>query len=106
VRVLNWLFEAVLLAIVAGLAGIVGLKILKGDINTDGLLAHAGDGVAPARVQMLGTAVLAAGGYLLWVANHIGDVAQTHAIPDLPQQLVWVLGGSNGVYLWGKILNR
>lgn len=90
---------------------VVAIQILRGDINTKGLLRTGSESrdIDPERVAILGTTLFAAGSYLV-SALHQGAVyieaSHTYQMPDIPNSLLVVLGGSNGVYLGGKIMRK
>lgn len=88
--------------LLAAFFGLVLYKIVTGEIPLAGLLdTKEPDGQAafsPARLQMLIFTVVIAGYYLhLVIANPHRD-----SLPDLPQSVVGVFGGSHAVYLGGK----
>lgn len=90
---------------------VIAIQILRGDINTTGLLrTRSGSrGIDPERVAILGTTLFAAGSYLV-SALHQGAVfveaTHSYRMPDIPDALLVVLGGSNGIYLGGKIARK
>ena len=80
-------------------AAIVGWKLLTGDINTHGLFnTKSGSGNSPARMQMLLATLAGASWYLGLVANN-PDPTQ---LPDVPDALLLLLGGSHLTYLGAK----
>lgn len=92
---LIWL--ALLFAIVIG-------RILKGDLNTAGLLRHgrSDPNVAPERVLLTAGFPAVILSYV-FLGLHV-DVHTLHpALPDVPDSLLMLLTGSNGLYLAGKI---
>ncbi len=97
--VLPWLFL---------LFAVVLLKLLRQEINTTGLLrSRLGDPVDPERVTILATSLFAIGAYALEVLNTgvvPGSKSGVHAMPDVPQSLLVLLGGANGLYLTGKLM--
>lgn len=85
------------------LAALVLGRVLRGDIDATGLLRHdaTDTAVAPERVvSVIGFPVVLAS-YVL-SAIHT-DVSATHALPDLSENMLLLLGGGNGLYLAGKI---
>lgn len=116
--------------LLAALAVIVFYRLLTGQINTDGLLADKApntkipdrsesrnvDGVpspnsavpsdqkprtrsgviSPGRIQMLVAT-------LLVTIYIVTKVLKTKEFPDIPQEYLWALGGSHGLYLAGKV---
>ncbi|HXD44969.1 MAG TPA: hypothetical protein VN655_07520 [Pseudolabrys sp.] len=96
------LFEAAMLAWFALLAMIVAGRILHGDIDPAGLLCHApgDDEVAPERALSVSLfpVVIISYAYTALTA----DVAATHSLPPISENLVTLLTGSNALYLAGK----
>lgn len=93
-----------------GLLGVVLLvRMRQRGIRVTGLLAHepsrAGEQVTPERLvaMMVGPAVLAS--YVVTALTH--DLGVTPGgrpiLPDLPEPLLTLLTGGNGLYLAGKI---
>ena len=93
-------FEAWLL--LGGLAFIVAYKMLTGGINMKGLLDDKKDkqtaGFSPPRVQLLILTLSGAGYYLLLTVNN----GYPTEFPEVPQELLALVGGSNLVYLGAK----
>ncbi|MBL6934442.1 MAG: hypothetical protein ISR48_03440 [Alphaproteobacteria bacterium] len=87
--------------LIAALAAIVVFKMLSGGINTKGLLCDKQTGtVSPARVQLLLFTVMGAVAYL---TQTVGQVqAGGHGFPEVPPELLWLVGGSQALYLGGK----
>ncbi len=91
-----------LLAWLVLLALIIITRVLNGELKSDGLLARSrGADVAPERAlsMMVFPVVIASYAYL---ALH-ADVSEKATLPDVPDQLLMLLIGSNGIYLAGKI---
>jgi len=88
--------------ILGGLALIVGYQMLTGKINTTGLLDDKKDkqtaGFSPARVQLLIMTLFGAGYYLLLTVK---DGYPTE-FPEVPQELLALVGDGNLVYLGAK----
>ena len=93
-------YEAWLL--LGGLAFVVGYRLLSGPINTAGLLRDksAANDLSPVRVQLLLFTLLGAGSYLALTLDAIE--AAKPALPDVPDELLLLVGGSHAVYLGGK----
>ena len=99
-----------LVLFVLALAGIVALQLLTGQINTGGLFygrisgrKHGEDYYfSPERVQLLVFTLGAALYYLTQVLSN----PQPGTFPPVPDAWLAVLGGSNAVYLGGKVLAR
>ncbi len=88
----------------------VALQILRGDINTKGLLrSHSSGEIDPERVAIMGTTLFAAGAYLLQ-AFETGAIyvpaTNSYHMPDIPEALLVLLGGTNSIYLGGKIIRN
>ncbi len=88
--------------LLGGLALLVGYQMLTGKINTTGLLHDKKDkqtaGFSPARVQLLMFTLFGAGYYLLLTVNN----GYPTEFPEVPQELLALVGGSNLVYLGAK----
>lgn len=99
------ILAAGLLAWLVLLALIIMSRALTGELKTDGLLAmRRGAKVAPERAlsMLVFPVVIASYAYL---ALH-ADVSEKAALPDVPEQLMMLLAGSNGIYLAGKIARQ
>ena len=100
--------EAGLLIWLGLLALLVLGKMLRGKITTRGLLAHdpagAGTEMQPERaVAMLIFPLV----LLHLVADSMAiDVTVTRSLPDIPESLVTLLTGGNGIYLAGKMMRK
>jgi hypothetical protein len=97
--ILPWLFL---------LFAVVLLKMLRGDINTAGLLrTRPGGRIDPERVATMAATLFAIGAYALTVL-HTGATfdpeTQRFYMPDVPESILVIFGGANGVYLSGKLL--
>jgi NADH:ubiquinone oxidoreductase subunit H len=85
----------------AAFALVIFYQMLTGRINLTGLLREkkgAAD-FSPGRVQLLFFTFIFA---LAYIANVMKNPCK---LPDLPQEMVWVLGGSNLTYLGLKAYN-
>jgi hypothetical protein len=86
---------------VAALVLLVSYRLVTGEINTIGLLSDKWTReFSPARLQLLVATVLAAGYWFLKVLNP----AAGNQLPDVPQDLLLLLGGSHTLYLGSKSL--
>lgn len=90
------------------LAALVIARILRGDIRATGLLTHRldvdGGGVAPERVVLMATFPFVVGVYVLNALHaDISGATGRPSLPDVPQYLLSLLTGGNGLYLAGKI---
>jgi len=85
---------------------IILYKMMTGSINTRGMLEDkVTHDFSPGRVQLLMFTLFAAFYYLSLISQSIGDSAQKFIkLPELPDEILVVLGGSHGVYLSGKAL--
>jgi len=94
----------------AALAFAVVIRILRGDINTTGMLrTRPGAGIDPERATMMLTTLLVIGGYALDVLSNgaiENPVTGKDTMPDAPQELLLIMGGGNILYLTGKIGRR
>lgn len=91
--------------ILGGLALIVGYKLLTRGINTAGLLQDKVQdkehvGLSPSRIQLLLFTLVGAGAYLASVPEMFERAAPR--LPEVPPELLVLLGGSQAVYLGGK----
>ena len=88
--------------LLGSLALVVAYKMLTGGINMKGLLDDKKDkqtaGFSPARVQLLILTLFGAGYYLLLTVK---DGYPTE-FPEVPQELLALVGGGNLVYLGAK----
>ncbi|HLL52652.1 MAG TPA: hypothetical protein VK447_03840 [Myxococcaceae bacterium] len=85
-------------ALIGGLALLTFFLMWRGKISTRRLLAEK-DGSAPmslGRLQMLMLSVAVAFYFLLQVIDH------PERFPEIPQELLALLGGSNALYLGSK----
>ena len=91
-------FEVI--ALVGGLAVVVGFQMLTGRINVRRMFADKGGsgGYSPMRLQLL---VSTLAGLALYVTR-VAQTADFTSLPEVPVELVAVLGGSNLAYLGGK----
>jgi hypothetical protein len=89
-----------LMGFVLGLAVIVVFQLLTGHINMRGLLAakDRSTNVSPERVQLLVLTLSVGFAYINQVSA--GDGA---TLPDIPNNWLYVLGGSSSVYAAGKL---
>lgn len=108
VQLITWEIQIFLLA----LAGLIGVKLLTGEINTTGLLYgrissksqknNQNQYFSPERVQLLLFTIGAAFSYLQLVANN----PNPGTLPDVPQTWPVAIGSSNALYLAGKAYAR
>ncbi len=96
------------------LIGVVLLKALTGEIRLNGLFREQGSpgnaqdtpAYLPSRVQSLIAFLLIIGGYALLVLDSgpVMNAENKPSLPDVPESLLAVLVGSNGLYLAGKLV--
>ncbi len=85
-----------------GFALVIGYQILTGKINTKGLLLDKETGkLSPGRVQLLTFTLF---GVLYYFFQVLEDPIK--GFPDIPDGLLYALGGSNAFYLGGKSYSR
>lgn len=83
--------------LLVALAAVVTYKLLTGSINTRGILRDKVTGeFSLGRLQML---IFTLAGAALYVRLVLGSPTE---FPRVPEALVWLVGGSNFVYLGGK----
>jgi hypothetical protein len=83
---------------------VVAVKMLNGDILTDGMLSHeSGGDIDPERLLMLIGTIMGAFAYLSY---GLSKGAHDGALPDIPEELLTALGGGNLFYLSGKIFRN
>ena len=91
------------------LTAIILVKMLRGDINTTGLMCSANsDEPDPERVTLV---MLTVGVALFYLVHTLGvplseitDADGKVTMPDLPDEALVLLGGSQGAYITGKIM--
>ena len=85
--------------LLGGLALVVAYKLLTGQINMAGLLDDKVTGEpSPGRVQLLVFTVTSAGYYFLLAVEQ----AASGSLPPVPPEMLFLVGGSQLVYLGGK----
>ncbi|NIM51299.1 MAG: hypothetical protein GTO22_18950 [Gemmatimonadales bacterium] len=88
---------------------LVGYRILTGRITTRGLLqaAPGQPRVSPERVQLLVLTLIGALSYLgLALSEATSATEGSLSLPEVPDLLLYLVGGSNLIYLAGKTLWR
>ena len=91
------------------LASVVVARILTGDIDCTGMLASksGSDDIDPERVVAIGLVPAILAYYAIDALNSGAvTIAGRLSMPDLPENLVTLLTGGNGLYLAGKIARR
>jgi hypothetical protein len=101
-------FATGLLAWLGLLLLLVTVRMLRGDIQTAGMLSHRidenGGKVAPERVVAMIAFPFVLGIYALDALHtNVTSGAGPPSLPDVPEYLLSLLTGSNGLYLAGKI---
>lgn len=96
------LLAAGLLLWFAALVLLIAVRVLRRDIEVTGLLTERGrDEITPERVAAMAVFPIIIIYYVL-LALRV-DVSVNPSMPDIPELLVTILTGSNGLYLAGKI---
>ena len=91
------------------LAAVFAFRLLRGDINTHGMLSSArGGDIDPERLALALITVSAAGFYIAHALDTPLDQLRNpetnnYVMPDIPAELLALLGGSQSAYLTGKI---
>ena len=95
-----------LIAWFAALALLVLIRVLRGDIASSGMLVTnpGSDGVDPERVLAMAVVPAVLAFYTIHALNT--GTPTGLSMPDLPEGLVSLLTGGNGLYLAGKIARR
>ncbi len=99
-----------LLGWLGALAVIVLIKMLRGDINTTGLMCSAKGPDSNADPERVTLVMLTVGVALYYLVNSIGIPLEElrgangeFYMPDLPSDALVLLGGSQTAYITGKI---
>jgi hypothetical protein len=109
--VITNLLAAGLVAWLGLVALLIAVRVLRGDIRVAGFLADTTDGagihVAPERVVALVVFPLV---LLIYATNalnaELAVVGARPVMPDVPEYLLTLLTGGNGLYLAGKMARR
>jgi hypothetical protein len=103
------LLSFILLTWLVGLAGVIVFEFFRGRIWFQGLFTTDidGDGIAdefhPERVQLLIMSLFGIVGYaMLTMDAASASNATLTVLPDIPEELLMMLGASNTFYLSGK----
>jgi len=92
------ILEICLIGWLGAFAALIAYKFLTGQISTGGLLAdQPGNGLQADRLQMLV-------GTIAGAAAYVGLAAKAGGFPEVPDWMLMLLGGSQGIYLYGKKL--
>lgn len=87
---------------------VILMKMLRGDINTNGLLkSWQGGPTDPERAAIMALTIFAAGYYLISSINtgvQANPQSGSPTMPDVPDGILVLLGGANGIYISGKII--
>ncbi len=84
---------------------LVGTRILSGDINAQGLLSHRLDDqtVLPERALSMAVFPVVIVSYAYTALNTDISTGGPVRLPDVPESLLNLMIGTNGLYLAGKI---
>jgi hypothetical protein len=109
--IITKLLAAGLVAWLGLLALLIAMRALRGDIRVAGFLADTADGagfeVAPERAVVLVVFPLVLLMYAMSALNaELAVVGGRPVMPDVPEYLLTLLTGGNGLYLAGKIARR
>lgn|SRR5574341_1396921 len=111
-RTISLTLQIELWAFLTGLAIVVAYGMLSGTINMKGLLddkfgvtpasppSSPGSGFSPARLQLMLASVAVAFYYI----GQIFTTLKTGEFPTIPNEMLYVLGGSHTFYLGSKIV--
>ena len=100
-------FKAGLLIWLALLGSLIAIRMLRGDIRVDGLLTHARDSEGNVDVERVVNMVVFPIVIVMYVAEALSMKLAAGAppmLPDVPDYLLSLLVGGNGLYLAGKIM--
>ena len=100
------MLSAALLTWLGSLAGLVALRVLMGNIRSSGFLSdNPGSEVAADRVVAMAVFPAVVLAYVISALNT--DLSgPSPSLPDVPESVIALLTGSNGLYLAGKINRR
>jgi hypothetical protein len=94
------------------LVAAIAVRMLRNDINTAGLLKSTGSGdVDPERLNLLVVTLAGAGYYFLHtMQTPLADLydagTDLYVMPDIPEELLVIFAGSQGLFLSGKYYRR
>jgi hypothetical protein len=103
IAIITKLLAAGLLVWFALLFALIMVRVLRGDIQVAGMLAHgtASGPVQPERALAMAVFPVILIYYVLESLH--ADMSVRASLPDIPQSLLVALTGSNSLYLAGKI---
>lgn len=91
-----------------GLVALIVFMMFRGRIRLRGLLLGSADdgGISPERLLAVVVAPFVLGAYALDALSSgaVYNEANVLSLPDVPETLLVLLGGSNGLYLAGKMI--
>ena len=85
-----------LLTWLSAVAALLAYRVLTGAISLDGLFTSDGARFSPERLQLL---IM----FLSAIVVYAASAMRSKGMPDVPEELLIFLGGSNAIYLAGKI---
>ena len=90
----------------ASAAAIVAYRFVTGAISTSGLVrSKSACGIDPERVQML-LGTVAGAGYYVALSMALAGSDRIDRLPDMPELFLTLLGGSQFLYLAGKVARK
>lgn len=93
-----------LLVWLGALGALLAYRTLTGQLSATGLLAHdlsdQSETTTPERLQLLVAFLFALGGYVVHALHAPGTPT---SLPEVPNALLVLLGGSHAIYLSGKL---
>ena len=102
-----WILEWGLLVWLLILAGVVALRVLSGSIHNVGLISHTNElgqrRIRPERLLLLASSLGYAVYYVTTALQTPLDMADP-SLPEIPNEVVTAILGTNGAYLSLKLL--
>jgi hypothetical protein len=103
-QIITFVLQTGLLIWFGLLSLLIATRVLRGDIKAIGVLEHSArsEAVAPERVVSMAVFPIIIVGYAV-VGLHADVSGPNPSLPEIPNEIVNLLIGSNGLYLAGKI---